>query len=75
MNILNKKQYLKLYEKLNHIKENDIIFIHHFITGDLIEVIVKETKYNELLVSIPENSDYYGQPPFYIKKHEVVGIK
>jgi len=72
MNILPKNMYLKIFERLQ-LKENDSIYIHHPITNDVVVVNIQEKQYNKLLVSIPEDSDYYGQPNFYIKKTQVIG--
>jgi hypothetical protein len=71
--ILTKKNYIKLIENIN-VSVNDTIYIHHPITEDIVTVnVIKKTK-DKLLVSIPENSKYYGQPDFYINKTSVLGV-
>lgn len=69
--MLNKKQFIKIVENLSF-AVGEKIFIHHPITEDIINVIIKKLKTNTLLVSIPEDSDYYGQPDFEIKKYVVL---
>lgn len=67
-------------EKLTYISENlkvnkdDVVFIHHPITEDIIKVIVKDKTNTSLTVSIPEDSDYFGQPDFKIKKYTVLSL-
>ena len=72
MNILSKENYLKLNEHIR-VSVNDTIFIHHPITKDVVKVIIKESGYGTVTVSIPEDSDYYGQPDFTIKKISIIG--
>lgn len=72
MNILTKDEYIKLNERIQ-IENADLIFIHHPITNDIVKVKIEEKEYNKALVSIPGDSDYYGQPNFYIKKTQIIG--
>jgi len=72
--ILSKDQVNKIVEKLNY-KVGDTIFIHHPITEDLITVTVKELKRDKILVSIPEDSPYLGQPDWYIPKVNIISVK
>lgn len=51
---------------------NDLIFIHHPITEDIVRVKIKELKKNDVVVCVPEDSDYYGQPDFIIKKYHIL---
>lgn len=71
--LLTKDKLLYINEKLN-VNVDDLIFIHHPITEDIIKVIVKEKKHLSLIVSIPEDSDYFGQPDFEIKKYKVLSL-
>lgn len=72
MNILSKEKYLKLNESIK-VSINDLVFIHHPITKDIVKVIIKDVGYGTVDVSIPEDSDYYGQPDFTIKKITIIG--
>ena len=69
--MLNKNQILQLVENLTFNKDEKI-FIHHPITEDVLEVIVKRIKPTTIIVGIPEESEYFGQPDFEIKKYEVL---
>ena len=71
--LLNREQIFKINESLT-VKVNDLIWIHHPITEDLTQVIVKKIKIDKLLLSIPENSPYFGQPDFVLPKINVIGI-
>ncbi len=72
--IFNKKDYLSLLENIN-VTSGNLVFIHHPITEDLVQVIVKELKRDKVIVSIPENSPYFGQPDFIINKTAILGSK
>ena len=72
--LLSKKKYIKILENFK-ISTNDIIWIHHPITNDLIQVIVKKSQINTVLVSISKDSPYIGQPDFVIKKTSIIGLK
>jgi len=72
--LFNKEKILFIHENFKIIK-NNIIWIHHPITEDLINVKVEESNRDYLIVSILKDSDYYGQPNFKIKKTQVLGIK
>jgi hypothetical protein len=67
-------------ETLNNLLEsfvvqtNSIIWIHHPITEDLIQVKVVKSQKDKILVSILENSPYIGQPDWWMKKINVIGI-
>lgn len=72
-----------LYDKakLNAVLESikltvgNTVFIHHPITEDLVTVIIKEVKKDQVLVSIPLDSPYIGQPDWYIKKINIIGVQ
>lgn len=71
--ILTKNNYLLLLEKIKVMKDN-IIWIHHPVTEDLIKVKVKNVKNTKVVVSILEDSVYYGQPDWEILKTRIIGI-
>lgn len=72
MNILSKHDYLKANESVK-VSIDDKVFIHHPITKDVVQVIVKDRGYGEITVSMPEDSGYYGQPDFIVKKINIIG--
>jgi hypothetical protein len=72
--ILSKDQVVSIVENFKF-KVGDTIFIHHPITEDLISVRVKELKRDKILVSIPEDSPYLGQPDWFIPKVNIIGLK
>lgn len=71
--ILDKNTLLSVLESIK-VSTNQTIWIHHPITEDLIKVNVKEVKRNSVTVSIPEDSYYFGQPDWTIKKTSIIGI-
>lgn len=71
--MLTKSELNKINESLS-VNVGDIIFIHHPITEELVKVNVEKVKTSNLEVSIPEDSDYFGQPNFEIKKYKVISI-
>lgn len=72
--LLSKNKYISILENFK-ISNNDIIWIHHPITNDLIQVNVKKSQINNVIVSIPNDSPYYGQPDFIVKKINIIGVK
>lgn len=72
--ILNKDKLVKLCETYK-LSANNIIWIHHPITEDLINVKVVKSGKDKVLVSILENSPYFGQSDFWVNKLKVIGIK
>lgn len=72
--LLSKETLLKICESYD-LKPNTIIWIHHPITEDLINVQVVKSKKDQILVSIIENSPYFGQPNWWMNKTKVIGIK
>lgn len=60
-------------ENFKVVKDN-MIWIHHPITEDLIKVVVEDSGRDIVTVSIPQNSEYYGQPNFKIKKTQIIGV-
>lgn len=72
--ILNKDTLFKLCEAIALSKDN-IIWIHHPITEDLINVRVIKSGKDKVLVSILEDSPYFGQPDWWMSKIKVIGIK
>lgn len=71
--ILDKTKVNKIVESFK-VSTNSIVFIHHPITEDVIRVNVKKIYRDSILVSILEDSPYYGQPDFQIPKYSVLGI-
>jgi hypothetical protein len=57
------------------VTKGDTVWIHHPITQDLMTVVVKRGTADKILASVPEGSPYFGQPDFYMKKINIVGIK
>jgi anionic cell wall polymer biosynthesis LytR-Cps2A-Psr (LCP) family protein len=72
MKLLNREELFIINEKLKF-DISDQLFIHHFITDEVIKVDIKKINKDTILVSIPEDSLYYGQPDFTIKKINVIG--
>lgn len=60
-------------ENFKVVKDN-MIWIHHPITEDLIKVVVEDSGRDIVTVSIPQDSEYYGQPNFKIKKTQIIGV-
>lgn len=71
--IFDKKTLSAVLENIK-VSKNQRIWIHHPITEDLIQVNVLNVTVNKILVSVPEESPYFGQPDWYIAKTSVVGI-
>ena len=65
-----------LFSMLESIKvsANQSVWVHHPITEDLIKVNVKHVGRTNVTVSIPEDSPYFGQPDWAIKKTSIIGI-
>lgn len=74
MKILNKEEYSKILENIK-LSLNDTVWIHHPITEDLVSVNVEQFNGDSITVSIPENSPYFGQPNFKVKKLAIIGKK
>jgi len=72
--ILNRDTLFKIYEK-HVITVGNIIWIHHPITGDLINVKVVKSKKDKILVSVLPESPYFGQSDWWMKKLQVIGVK
>lgn len=70
--ILSKHNLISFLEAFK-INKQDRVWIHHPITEDLVQVIIKELKKDSVIISIPEDSPYYGQPDFIIKKTKIIG--
>lgn len=70
--LLDKNKLYSINETLN-VSVSDIVFIHHPITRDIVKVKIKEKSNLYCIVSIPEDSDYFGQPDFKIKKTQIIG--
>lgn len=70
--LLNKDTLIKICESYKLIV-GDYIFIHHPITNDLVNVIIKELKRDQVLVTIPPESLYLGQPDWFVKKINIIG--
>lgn len=71
--MLKKDEIVYIIENLN-IKQNNTVLIHHPITDDIIKCIVKNVKNINVELEIPEDSDYYGQPNFEVKKYSILSI-
>jgi len=71
--LLDKTSYKLLLESIKCLKDS-LVYIHHPITEDLIIVKIKQLLNDKVMVSILEDSPYYGQPDFIINKTKIVGI-
>ena len=72
-NILDKKTLATFNEGFKIAKDQQV-WIHHPITEDLVKVVVKKSGRSSIIVGMPEDSAYYGQPDWEIKKTNVIGI-
>lgn len=71
--LLNKEELFKILESFN-VSKNDIIWIHHPITEDLIQVNIIKTQADKVLVGVMENSPYFGQPEWWMNKINIIGL-
>jgi len=71
--IIDRNKLFKIYENYT-VSTGDVIWVHHPITEDLIKVSVVKSQKDKVLVSILENSPYKGQPDWWIKKLQIIGI-
>lgn len=71
--LLSKNKITKLYESFK-IDINDIVFIHHNITNDVIQVKIIDKTNTKCTVQVLDDSEYVGQPPFIINRYEILGI-
>jgi len=72
--ILDKDKLVKLCEAYT-LSADDIVWIHHPITEDLINVKVIKSGKDKVLVSILDDSPYFGQPDWWMSKLKIIGIK
>ncbi len=70
MTILDRNSIFKINESFS---QNDLIWIHFPITGDLIKCQIKESSKNKVLLTIPVESDYHGCPDFWFNKINIIG--
>ena len=73
-NILNKNKLINFFESFK-ISKSDQVWIHHPITEDLVTADVISVGKTFVILQMPENSPYAGQPQFSFKKTNIVGIK
>lgn len=71
--IIDRNTLFKLYESYN-LSAGTIVWVHHPITEDLTKVSVVKSQKDKILVSVLEGSPYAGQPDWWIKKLQVIGI-
>lgn len=57
------------------ISAGDIVWIHHPITEDLLQVKVTKAQRDTVTVTILEDSPYYGQPDWNVKKINIIGVR
>lgn len=67
MKLVNKN----ILEKLDII--SNYIYINHPITGDIIKVKILKKSITDYTVAVLDDSPYYGQAPFKIKKIKILG--
>jgi hypothetical protein len=72
--LLNREELFIVLENIK-VSKGSVVWIHHPITEELILVNVLKVTADKVLVSIPEDSPYHGQPDFYMKKVAVIGVK
>lgn len=70
--MLNRNSLINLLETKMY-DTDEIVFIHHPITEDIVKCVIKDTRIDKLLLGFDPNSDYYGQPDFWFKKIHVIG--
>lgn len=73
-NILNKNTLITFFENFKISKSNQV-WIHHPITEDLVIANVKSVGKTFVLLEMPEDSPYAGQPEFTFKKTSIIGLK
>lgn len=73
-NILDKNKLFAFFETFK-ISKADQVWIHHPITEDLVIANVKSVGKTFVILEMPEDSPYSGQPEFSFKKTSIVGIK
>ena len=72
--ILDKATYIKFLETFK-VSKNQRVFVHHNITEDLVIAEVKAVYSDSVLLTMPEDSEYFGQPDWKIKKTMIVGME
>lgn len=72
--MLNRETLFKVYEAIS-VSAGDVIWVHHPITEDLINVNVVKSMKDKVLVSVLPDSPYSGQPDWVMKKLQIVGKK
>lgn len=70
MAILDRNSIISIHESF--IQDNSV-WIHFPITGDLIKCTIKEAARNKVLLTVPPESDYYGCPDFWFNKINIIG--
>jgi hypothetical protein len=70
--LFDKKTLITVLESIK-VTCNELVWIHHPITNDLIKVNIKIVGRNKVTVSIPEDSSYFGQPDWEINKTHIIG--
>jgi hypothetical protein len=71
--LLSRNTLTKLYESFK-IDTNDIVYIHHNITDEVVKVKIISKTNTKCTVQPLDDSDYSGQPPFTINRYEILGI-
>ncbi len=72
--LLSREKIIKLNESYAKYTPGLRVWIHFPITEDLIQCNIEEATRDKVLLSIPEDSDLYGAPKFWLKKINIVGI-
>ncbi len=71
--MLSKNKYIEIFESLNITTTNKVC-IHHPITTDLVWFNVKQTGKEKILLTVPNDSPYFGQPDFWFSKKHIISV-
>lgn len=71
--ILDKNNLTKVNEKYT-LSANTLVWVHHPITEDLVKALISNTRHLTVILKMPEDSPYAGQPEWEIKKSKIIGI-
>lgn len=69
------KSKLILFLETFKVSKSDHVWIHHPITDDLVIAEVKSVGKTLVTLEMPEDSPYAGQPQFFMKKTQIIGLK
>lgn len=70
MQILDRNRIFQINESFS---TDSQIWIHFPITGDLVKCNILESTRTKVLLTMPEDSDLFGCPPFWFNKTNIIG--